>query len=154
MTPCTMVNSYLPVSSMLPRKIFSFLYHAKKDLGQKTSCMYNMPCTCDQVHTGQTGQIIENGMEEHNWYICIGQLDKAAVAGHSLYIRLSIHTPEHQNHLHQILLHDHIIRHTTELHPNSANREDGLFFSRAWKPLFHSQKELNNFKHYSHFHVH
>lgn len=116
------IGKYLPVCNVLPGKIFSFMYHAKKDLGQKTSCMYNMPCKCDQVNIGQTGQIIEVGVEEHNWCICIGQLDKAAVAGHSLYIRHSIQTPEHQNHLHQILLHDHIIRDTTELHPNSANR--------------------------------
>ena len=114
----TLVNTCLPVCSVLPMKIFSFLYHAKKDLEQKTLCIYNMLCTCDQVHNGQTGQIIEIGVEEHNCHICIGQLDQAAVAGHSLYIRHSIETPKHQNHLHQILLHDHIIRNTTELHPN------------------------------------
>jgi len=66
MTSCTLVNTYLPVCSALPWKIFSFLYHAKKDLGQKTSCTYNMPCKCDQVHIGQTGQIIEIVVEEYN----------------------------------------------------------------------------------------
>jgi hypothetical protein len=116
--------------------------------------MYNMPCKCDQVHIGHTGQIIEIGVEEHNWHICIGQLDKAAVAGRSLYIRHYIQIPEHQNHFHQILLHDHIIKDTIEVHPNNANREDGLFFSRAWKPLIHSHKEISNFKHYSSFQVH
>jgi len=150
----TLVNTYLPVCSVLPKKIFSFLYHAKKDLEQKTLCIYNMLCTCDQVHNGQTGQIIEIGVEEQNWHICIGQLDQAAVAGHSLYIRHSIQTPEHQNHLHEILLHDHIIRNTTELHPNNANKEDGLFFSRAWKLLIHFQKDISKFKHYSSFQVH
>jgi hypothetical protein len=93
----------------MPRKIFSFLYHAKKDLGQKTSCVYNISSTCDQVHSGQTGQTFEVGVEEQNWHICIGKLDKAAVAGPSLYRRLSIQTLEHKNHLHQILLYDHII---------------------------------------------
>jgi len=63
------IGKYLPLCSVLPRKIFSFFYHAKKGLGQKTSCMYNIPCRRDQVHIGQTGQIIEIGVEEHNWHI-------------------------------------------------------------------------------------
>jgi hypothetical protein len=93
-------------------------------------------------------------LKKRKWHIRLGQLDKAAVAGHRLYIRHSIQTPEHQNHLHQILLHDHIIRDTaTELYPNNANREDGLFFSMAWIPIIHSQKEISNFKHYSSFQV-
>jgi len=93
-------------------------------------------------------------LKKRKWHIRLGQLDKAAVAGHSLYIKHSIQTAEHQNHLHQILLHDHIIRDTaTELHPNNANREDGLFFSRAWQPIIQSQKEISNFKHYSSFQV-
>jgi len=79
MTPCTLLNTYLLVCSMLPRKIVSLLYHAKKDLEQKTSCIYSMPCMCDRVHVGQTGHIIETGVEEHNWHICIGQLDQVAV---------------------------------------------------------------------------
>jgi len=38
---------------------------------------------------------------------------------------------------------DHIIREVikTDLHTNSINREEGLLFSRSWKPLIHSLRE-------------
>jgi hypothetical protein len=29
----------------------------------------------------------------------------------------------------------------TDLHTNSINREEGLLFSRSWKPLIHSVRE-------------
>lgn len=143
MIPCTLINTYLSVCSILPRKIFSLLYHAKKDLEQKTSSIYSMPCMCDQVHVWQTDHIIEIGVEENNWRICIGQLEQAAVTGHSLYIRHSIQTPEHQNHLHQILLHDRIIRDTTELHPNNTNKykQGGWPFLQQNMETFYSLPE-------------
>jgi hypothetical protein len=38
---------------------------------------------------------------------------------------------------------DRIIREVikTDLHTNSINREEGLLFSRSWKPLIHSVRE-------------
>jgi hypothetical protein len=42
-----------------PKKIPSFLWPVKDDLGLTTPGIYSMPCECGQVYIGQTGRFIE-----------------------------------------------------------------------------------------------
>jgi hypothetical protein len=128
------------------RKISSFLRPLKDDLGLKTPGVYSIPCECGQVYIGQTGRSIDTRIKEHHWHIRLAHPDKSAVAEHGI------------SRGHRIQLQDTMILSTRsrymdrltkeaieiELHPNNLNREDGLSFSRSWKPLIHSLKVRRN----------
>jgi hypothetical protein len=124
-----------------PRKISSFIWPVKADLGLKTPGVYSIPCECGQVYIGQTGRSVDTRLKEHQRHIRLEHLDKSAVAEHSIN---SGHRIELQN---TIILStkprymDPIIREAIELHPNNMNREEGFCLSKSWKPLIYSLKD-------------
>jgi hypothetical protein len=66
------------------RKVTSFLWPIKDDLGVKITGVYSIPCECGKVYTGLTGHSIETRIKEHHWHIRLCHLEKSAVAKHSI----------------------------------------------------------------------
>jgi hypothetical protein len=48
-----------------PRKISSFLWLVKDDLGLRTPGVYSIPCECGQVYIRQTGHSVDTRLKEH-----------------------------------------------------------------------------------------
>lgn len=123
--------------SLLPRKISTLLRPVNYDLLLRTPGVYSIPCGCGQVYIGQTGRSIETRIKEHHWHIWLGHPDTLVLAELGF------------SHNHVIELQDtriftivpscmeQLIREAVELelNLNNMNRNDGLTFSRPWKPL-------------------
>jgi hypothetical protein len=127
LTCCNVSSVGLP-----PRKISSFLQSVKDDLGLRSSGVYNTPCECGQVYTGQVGRSIDTRLKEHQRHIHLEHLDKSAVAEHSINLGHRIQLYHTAILSTQPRYMDHIIREVTEiyLHPNIMNREDGYCLSK------------------------
>jgi hypothetical protein len=69
----------------IPRKkTIQILRFVKDDLGLNVPGVYRVPCECGKAHVGQTGRSIETRCKEHRRHIHLDQLDKSAVAEHSI----------------------------------------------------------------------
>jgi hypothetical protein len=73
----------------IPAKNIHLLRPVKDKLGLKDAGIYCIPCECRKV-CGQTGHTIKARLKEHKRHVCLNQLEKSAVAEHS--IKTSHHT--------------------------------------------------------------
>jgi hypothetical protein len=113
------------------------LRSVRDDLGLNVPGMYRIPCECDKVYVGQTGRSIEMRHKEHRRYICLDQLDKSAVAEHSVNTG---HCIDFSNTiiLDRILSYmDRLLKEPTGIRLNNKNfnRDGGLMLSRPWYPV-------------------
>ena len=67
-----------------PRKIFNYLPPVKDAFGLRTPGVYSMPCECSRVFIGQSGWSVKIRIKERNRHIRLAQIDKSAVAEHSI----------------------------------------------------------------------
>jgi hypothetical protein len=119
-----------------PRKISSFLHPVKDDLLVRTAGVYIIPYGCGQVYIRQPGRSIETRIKEHHWHIWLGHPDTLALAeigfSHNHVIKFQ------DTRIFAIVYYmEQLIREAVELelNPNNMNRDDGLTFSRSWRPL-------------------
>jgi hypothetical protein len=124
-----------------PRKIASFLWPVKDDLGLKTPGVYSIPCECGQVYIGQTEWSIDTRIKEQHRYIRLSHPDKSAVAernigrGYRIQLQNTKMLSTKSRHM------DLFIREAIDivLHRN-MNTEDSHCMTHSWKILMHSLK--------------
>ncbi|XP_071450011.1 uncharacterized protein [Hetaerina americana] len=62
-----------------PGKIRNVLVRAMDPICLKTPGIYQGPCTCGDLHIGETGRTIETRLKEHKRHLRLGQLKKSAI---------------------------------------------------------------------------
>jgi hypothetical protein len=129
-----------------PKKIPSFLWPVKDDLGLKTPGVYSVPCECDQVYIGQTGRSIETRVKEHQCHIHLQHPDKSAMVEHSISLDHRIQLQDTTILSNKFRYMDWMIREAIEieLHPNNMNREDGLCLNWSWNLSSTLSKDVGN----------
>jgi hypothetical protein len=65
-------------------KVSSFLQPVKDALGLKLHGIYGIPSKCGKVYIGQTGHSNETGIKQHYRHIQLYNLEKLAMAEHSI----------------------------------------------------------------------
>jgi hypothetical protein len=130
----------------IPRKKnIHMLRPVKDDLVLKVPGVYRILCECCGVYVGQTGRSIEARCKEHLRHIRLEQLEKSAMAEHS------INTGHHIEFSSTSILDkaagymDCLIKEAVEirLNFNNFNRDCGFLLSRAWyavNKMLHNQK--------------
>jgi hypothetical protein len=80
-----------------PKKVSSFLWPVKDNLGLRTPGVYKIPCECGKVYIGQTGHFVDTRLKQNLWHISLEHSDKSAVAEHSIDLghRISYTIPYH-----------------------------------------------------------
>jgi hypothetical protein len=68
---------------MPPKKVSSFLWPVKDELGLRTLGVYRIPCECGKVYIGQTGRSMDTRLKEHQRHTHPEHPDKSAIAEHS-----------------------------------------------------------------------
>jgi hypothetical protein len=136
-----------------PKKVSSFLWKVKDNLGLRTPGVHRIPCECSKVYIGQTGRSVDTRLKKHQWYICLEHPDKSAVAEHSVDVG---HYIQFYNISIIAIKTRHMDRIVTEaieieLHPNNMNREVCFCLSKSWKPLLcslkkHTEHDTRSFK--------
>ncbi|XP_071453466.1 uncharacterized protein [Hetaerina americana] len=67
-----------------PAKIRHQLVNVRDPIGLKTPGVYQIPCECGEVYVGETGRTIETRLKEHKRHLRLAQLEKSAIAKHSV----------------------------------------------------------------------
>jgi len=135
-------NHNVKCIALPPTKITGFLPRTKDDLGLKTPGIYSIPCECGKVYIGQTGRTIENRIKEHQRNTRLLQIDKSALAEHSLEQDHKIMFQNTEVLSRKSGYMERLIMEAiqVELHPENLNRDDGLRLSTAWKPIIKLMK--------------
>jgi hypothetical protein len=132
---CCALN--LSVMGLPPKKVSSFLWPVKDNLGLRPPGTYRNLCECGKVYTGQTGRSVDARLKEHQRHIHLEHPDKSSVAEYSVDLEHRI-----QFYITSILATktrymDHTVKEAIEIkfHSNNINREAGFCLSKSWKHL-------------------
>jgi hypothetical protein len=81
-----LLSKYSIQTVHIPAKNIHLLRLVKEKLDLKAAGIYHIPCECGKVYVdvGQTGCTIEARLKEHKRHVCLNQLEKSAVAEHSI----------------------------------------------------------------------
>ena len=122
---------------LLPRKISTLLCPVNYDLLLRTPGVYSILCGCGQVYIRHTGRSIETRIKEHHWHIWLGHPDTLVLAELGFSHNHVIKFQDIQIFAIVPSCMEQLIREAVELELNLSdmNRDDGLTFSRSWKPL-------------------
>jgi hypothetical protein len=119
------------------------LVHAKDSCGFQTPGVYQIPCECGLSYVGETGRTIETRIKEHRRHFRLGQIEKSAVAEHSITEDHAIHWDKarvlcHSNHYWERLTKEAI---AIRLEKGNFNRDRGYNLSTVWRPILNRIKE-------------
>jgi hypothetical protein len=127
------LTQHIKSVSLLPRKIYCFLWLVKDDLRQKTYGVQRIPCECGQVYKGQTGHLIGTRDKKHHQHIHLDHSDKSVLAGHIIYLGHCIQLQDISILSTASTYMDDIIKEATEteLHSNIMNWKDGFYLGKS-----------------------
>jgi predicted GIY-YIG superfamily endonuclease len=118
-------------------KLRQLLVNPKDPVGLKTPGVYSVPCECGKMYIGETGRTIETRMKEHLRHFRLGQLEKSAVAEHSILENHCIHWEEAGILCRSHGYWDRIIKEAIQIktHPENFNRDQGFRLQKCWDVL-------------------
>jgi hypothetical protein len=118
-------------------KLRQLLVHPKDPVGLKTPGIYSVPCECGKIYIGETGRTIETRMKEHLRHYRLGQLEKSAVAEHSILENHCIHWEEAGLLCRSHGYWDRIYKEAMQIKINrhNFNRDNGFRLSKCWDVL-------------------
>jgi hypothetical protein len=121
----------------IPAKNIHLLRPVKDKLGLKDAAIYHIPCKCGKVYVGQSGQTIEARLKEHRRHVRLNQLEKSAVAEHSITTSYHINFDGTTKLGMATKYMDHLVKEAIEiwLHPDNFNRDDGFNLSHTSCPI-------------------
>jgi predicted GIY-YIG superfamily endonuclease len=117
--------------------IIQLLVHPKDPVGLKITGVYSVLCECGKVYIGETGHTIETRIKEHRRHYRLGQLEKSAVAEHSILENHCIHWEEAGMLCKTHGYWDRIIKEAIQIKINrqNFNRDNGFHLSKCWDVL-------------------
>jgi hypothetical protein len=121
----------------IPAKNIHLLRPVKDKLGLKATGIYCIPCECSKVYVGQTGRTIKARLKQHKRHVCLNQLEKSAVAEHSIKTSHRIDFDSTSKLGMATRYMDHLLKEAIEiwLHPDNFNRDDRFNLSHTWRPI-------------------
>lgn len=125
-----------------PRKIKEMLRPVKDSLGLRTPGIYNIPCECGSNYIGQSIRTVADRCTEHQRHIRNRELEKSAVAEHSLTKKHKILFDETTILSQACTYWDSVIKEAVEIRmcEDSFNRDSGYNLSGAWKRALDTEK--------------
>ena len=136
---CSIKTVYLPT-----KKIRDFLKPVKDHIHiHKKAGVYRIPCSCGQVYIGTTKRSVATRLKEHERHSRLKQVDKSAVAEHSM---LQDHKIQYENTdvlSTTVHYHTRLQREAIEIfkHHNNFNRkEETRKINKVWIPILKKTK--------------